>query len=100
MSDNYLSKKIIDRHPPPWHGWFSFCNIPAPVDGWVIRIACPIHPDDLLTEDVYVPYHKRSTGEIISAFHLHLALGSPPIVIFATDFNSENRGTIKKRAST
>jgi len=88
--DHYLPKKIIDRHPPAWHGWFSFCNVPASIDRRVIRITGPVHPDDLLTEDVYVPDHKRPRLEIVGAFRSESILGRVAVVVLAPNFDRES----------
>src|SRR5688572_19371632 len=91
-----LSKQLVDWHPPNRQGWLGIGNFPSSVEGWMVWIARPIHPDRIMTKQIDIPHHKGAGGKIVSAFLSQSPLCRRAIIVFASDLNGEDRCPFKE----
>src|SRR5262249_36367447 len=88
--------QVVHRHPPTWQCRFRVGNFPTPEHDRMVRIRGLVDTDDVILIDVHVPNDLRPRGEIIGPLFGHFSLGRSAVVVLATDFDGEDRGSVEE----
>jgi len=84
------AKQIINGYPPPRYGRFCFCKLTATASCGVIRITRAIDLDRIVAQQIYIPHHLRSTGEVVGSFRRHRLLHRRAVVVLTADFDRKD----------
>jgi hypothetical protein len=63
----FLPEQLIHRYPPLRHGRLGLCDLPAPVDGRMLRTGRPVDSDNLLAAQINIPHDLSASGKIVGS---------------------------------
>src|SRR5262245_34658645 len=81
----WSAKKLVHRHVPPRHSRFGVCNLPSPVESWLIGVAGTIDLDHIRAEQIDVPHHEGAGSEIVGTLLRQGGFCCWSVVVLASD---------------
>ena len=91
-----LLEEIIYRHRPSGNGWLGFRRFATPINHGPTRLACAIHLDDIVAEQIPIPNDERAGGEIIGEFLSDFLFSFVTVITGASDLRGEDRCAFQK----